>query len=242
MILMSVKGLTKKFGGVTAVEDLSFDIYEKEILGLIGPNGAGKSTVLNLLSGTLKPNNGIIFYNGVNITRLKPYERCWLGISRTYQSVRPFLNLTVRQNIEVGAMFGAKKTKETHIHINQLIRVMGLEEKENKPVGSLNLFERKKVEIAKALATNPKILMLDEPMAGLNNVEVDHFIQLLQQINKDRGISMVVVEHVMKAIMALSSRILVLHLGKKLAEGKPEEISKDQKVIDIYLGGVYDGT
>ena len=239
--MASVRELTKRFGGITAVDRLSFDIYEGEILGLIGPNGAGKSTVLNLLSGTLKPNGGRIFFGGHDITRLKPHKRCWLGISRTYQSVRPFLNLTVRQNVEIGVMFGAKDSKNPHLGAGEVIELLGLEGKEDKPVGSLNLFDRKKTEIAKAIATKPKLLMLDEPMAGLNNVEIDTLIQLLRQINREKRISMLIVEHVMRAIMTLSSRILVLHLGKKLAEGTPEEISRNQQVLEIYLGGAYGG-
>ena len=239
MTLANVRELTKRFGGITAVDRLSFDIYEGEIVGLIGPNGAGKSTVLNLLSGTLKPNDGKIFFRGRDITKLKPHRRCWLGISRTYQSVRPFLNLTVMQNVEIGILFGARDSKNPHLRAREVIELLGLKGKEDKPVGSLNLFDRKKVEIAKAIATEPKLLMLDEPMAGLNNIEIDSLIQLLKQINRERRVSMVIVEHVMRAIMTLSSRILVLHLGKKLAEGTPEEISRNQQVLEIYLGGAY---
>ena len=238
LALLEVKGVTKDFGGLVALRGVSLELNQGEIVGLIGPNGAGKSTLFDIITGIERPTSGSVFFNGTDITGFKPYDVTKMGISRTFQSVRPFLNYTVEENIRVGALFGKENGKSVEERINQVLKSTDLESKRDSRVESLPTEQRKLVEVARALAGSPRLLLLDEPMAGLNPSEAGHFTQLIHQVN-DGGISVLIVEHVMKAIMGICKRIIVLNAGLKLAEGSPEEIQKDSEVIKVYLGEEY---
>jgi branched-chain amino acid transport system ATP-binding protein len=240
--VLEVRGLTKKFGGLSAVDSVDFNIYEGEILGLIGPNGSGKTTIFNLITGFYRPTSGSIVFKGRNIAGVSPRRVCKLGIGRTFQIVKPFQSMTVMQNILVGAIYGrswSEKARETPKEIAARVsEFLGLADKNDRLVSSLTLADRKRLEVARALATDPQLLLLDETMAGLNPVEVEAVMNQVRRI-RDQGITMFVIEHVMKAVMTLSSRIMVLHHGSKIAEGTPSEIAKNQKVIGAYLGERY---
>jgi branched-chain amino acid transport system ATP-binding protein len=236
--LLEVKNLKKEFGGVVALKDVSFTIDQGEVVGLIGANGAGKSTIFNIVSGTLSPTSGTAIFEGNNTIGLKPHQVVKLGIARTYQSVRPFLDFTVEENVRVGALYGRTDPAKADDKVEEVLALAGLGSKRGMLVASLPIEQRKLVEVARALASSPKLLMMDEPMSGLNSVESKVFIDLVGKIN-DSGVTVLVVEHVMKAIMSLCSRIIVLHLGLKLAEGRPETILADKEVIRVYLGSEY---
>jgi branched-chain amino acid transport system ATP-binding protein len=238
LALLEVRNVEKDFGGLVALKDVSFNIDEGEIVGLIGANGAGKSTIFNIITGLLQPTAGSVLFEGKDITGLKPHDVVKLGIARTFQSVRPFLNYTVEQNIRVGAMFGRTAGVDLDSRVEEVIKVTGLDSKRDTLVRSVPIEQRKLVEVARALASTPKLLMLDEPMAGLNPTETGGFIELVRSVNED-GVTVLVVEHVMKAVMTLSRRIIVLHAGQKLAEGTPESILADREVIRVYLGAEY---
>jgi branched-chain amino acid transport system ATP-binding protein len=237
-ILLEGREVTKYFGGLAAVSDVSFDVKQGEILGIIGPNGAGKTTLFNVIAGVYRPNRGKIFFRGQVISYLPPNEVCKLGIARTFQITRPFLEMTVLENALVGAYFGHQQRhamKEAKAKAESALKRVGLEAKAERKASSLNLVERKRLEVARALSTSPELLLLDEVIAGLNPREtgqMTHFIESL----REEGMTILMIEHVMRAIMKLSDRIVVLHYGKKLAEGKPEEIAKNPKVIEAYLG------
>ena len=238
MALLEVKGVTKDFGGLAALKGVSLEMNQGEIVGLIGPNGAGKSTLFDIITGIERPTAGSVFFDGTDITGFKPYDVTRMGISRTFQSVRPFLNYTVEENIRVGALFGKEDGKTVEEKVSQVLKATDLESKKDSQVVSLPTEKRKLVEVARALAGSPRLLLLDEPMAGLNPSEVADFTQLIHQVN-DGGISVLIVEHVMKAIMGICKRIVVLNAGLKLAEGSPDEIQKDSEVIKVYLGEEY---
>lgn len=238
MALLEVRGVTKDFGGLAALKGVSLEMKQGEIVGLIGPNGAGKSTLFDIITGIERPTAGNVLFDGKDITGFKPYDVTRLGISRTFQSVRPFLNYTVEENIRVGALFGKEDGKSVEEKVSQVLKATDLESKKDTRVVSLPTEQRKLVEVARALAGSPRLLLLDEPMAGLNPSEVGDFIQLIHQVN-DGGISILIVEHVMKAIMGICKRIVVLNAGLKLAEGSPDEIQKDSEVIKVYLGEDY---
>ncbi len=238
MALLEVKGVTKDFGGLVALKGVSLEMQQGEIVGLIGPNGAGKSTLFDIITGIERPTAGNVVFDGTDITGFKPYDVTRLGISRTFQSVRPFLNYTVEENIRVGALFGKENGKSVEDKVSQVLKATDLESKKDSLVVSLPTEQRKLVEVARALAGSPRLLLLDEPMAGLNPSEVGDFTQLIHQVN-DGGISVLIVEHVMKAIMGICKRIVVLNAGSKLAEGSPDEIRKDSEVIKVYLGEEY---
>ncbi|MEM0050467.1 MAG: ABC transporter ATP-binding protein [Candidatus Bathyarchaeia archaeon] len=234
--MLEVKNLTKSFGNITAVKDFSFEMGEAEILGLIGPNGAGKTTLFNLLAGVIKADSGKIIFLGRNITNMPPYKICRLGISRTHQIPRPYKKLTVLENVMIGSLFGSgddiKVAREKGL---QILEFVGLQRKKDMPISMLTAFEIKMLEIARALAAEPKLLLLDEPFAGLNPVEIDNYKELVKRI-RENGISVILVEHNMRAIRGTVDRVLVMHQGEKIAEGAFEEIAKDPKVIDAYLG------
>ncbi len=224
------------FGGLVALKDVSFSIEEGEIVGLIGANGAGKSTLFNIITGIQKPTSGSVFLNGLNVIGLRPHDIIKLGLSRTFQSVRPFLNYTVEENVRVGMLFG--RGENTRERLDYLLGQADLETKRSLLVKTLPIEQRKMVELARALASSPRLLLLDEPMVGLNAVEIQKFIELIRKVNRE-GVTVLVVEHVMKAIMNLSRRVIVLHAGVKLAEGTPEEVIANKNVVSVYLGADY---
>jgi len=231
--------LTKRFGGLVAVNELSFHINKGDILGLIGPNGAGKTTVFNLITGVLKPDKGNIIFEGEDITKSKPYEICKKGIARTHQLCRPFLNQTVLQNALVGRFFGHVDNKvseeEALADITPLLKMLNLYEKKDELVRNLNVLDRKNVELLRALATKPKLILLDEPAAGLNPKELVSFMTTVKEINQ-MGITVCIVEHVMKVVTGLCNRVVVIHHGEKISEGTPIEVANDVNVIKAYLG------
>ena len=238
MQVLQVEGLTKNFGGLRAVDGVDLTVESGEILGLIGPNGAGKTTLFNLISGTIKPSAGKVTFLGENIFGLKPYTICRKGLVRTFQSCKIFPELTVFQNVILGAFFGTSEKKsceQAALQTREILEFVGLAHLSDVPAANLTLLDQKQVEVARALATQPKLLMLDEMMAGLNPAEVEAAMTLVQKI-RDQGITIIMIEHVMKAIMNICGRIVVLDHGKKVAEGSPKEISTNKKVIEIYLG------
>jgi branched-chain amino acid transport system ATP-binding protein len=235
MALLEARGLTKRFDGLTAVNTFDITVEKGKIVGLIGPNGAGKTTAFNLISGFLDPTEGDVYFDGEDITNLRPDQVCKRGLARTFQVVKPFVQLSVRENIMVGA-YNRTNSKDRALHrADEIINFLGLEKVADESAGSLSVAYRKRLELAKTLATEPKIILLDEAMAGLRPKETDEIIELVRQINQ-RGISLLIVEHVMKVIMALAEHIVVIHHGEKLAEGKPKDIAQNQDVIDAYLG------
>jgi branched-chain amino acid transport system ATP-binding protein len=236
--ILEGEGVTKHFGGLTAVSDVNFYVDQGEVAGLIGPNGAGKTTLFNLISAALVPKPGIIKFKGKNITRLKPYKICRLGIARTFQTVKIFPNLPVLENVRVAAFFGPLKSPssaEATREAAELLDFVGLSKVSNSPAKDLTLANQKRLEVARALATKPELLLLDEMMAGLNQTEIAQAMDLVKQI-RGRGITIVMIEHVMKAIMNVCDRIIVLNYGKKIAEGTPQEIANSKTVIEVYLG------
>jgi branched-chain amino acid transport system ATP-binding protein len=236
--LVEAEKITKKFGGLMALREVSFFIDQGEILGLIGPNGAGKTTLFNTLAGVFPPESGKIHFSGEEITGLKPYQLCLKGIARTFQITKPFLNITVLENMMVGALSKEKDLRTGEKISLEVLEFVGLAPKKDLLAASLTLEDRKRLELARALATKPRLLLLDEVMAGLNPKEIEETLTLIRKVQGD-GMTILLVEHVMKAIMSVSHRVMVLHHGEKIAEGEPSEIVQNQRVIDAYLGQSY---
>jgi len=234
--------VTKSFGGLAALRELTFEIRSGEILGVIGPNGAGKTTLVNHISGLMKPEAGDLRFRGQSLLGLGPHRISRLGIARTFQTARPFTRLTVAENVLIGALFGrsglTRSLEAARARLDETLRLLGLERLKSTRVLHLTMADRKRVELARALAMDPELLLLDEVMAGLNPTEVGEAMELVRAINRG-GMTILVVEHVMKAIMGLSSRIVVLHHGEKIADGRPEQVARDQAVIQAYLGARY---
>jgi branched-chain amino acid transport system ATP-binding protein len=238
MQILEGQGVTKYFGGLEAVSNVDFHVDQCEIVGLIGPNGAGKTTLFNLISAALPVSSGEIRFKGQKLDGLKPHQICRTGISRTFQQVKVFPDMPVFQNVLVGATFGTPtrmSAADAAREATQALEFVGLSAMNAVPVKDLTLVNQKRVEVARALATKPELLLLDELMAGLNPAEVSEAMELVTRI-RDKGITIFMVEHVMKAIMGICERIMVLHHGEKICEGTPEEIVRNKQVIEIYLG------
>jgi branched-chain amino acid transport system ATP-binding protein len=235
MAILEIRHVSKFFGGLAANADVSFEVPEGTIMGLIGPNGAGKTTLFNCITGYYPPSKGDIVFNGRTMNRLRPDKVCKLGMVRTWQKVRPLTNLSVLDNVIVGALCRTNAVREARRIALEQLRIAGLEHKANLLAGALPIGERKRLEVARVLATKPKLLLLDEVMGGLNPAESEEIIQLILDI-RAQGITQMVIEHDMKAIMRLSDRIVVLSSGEKLAEGSPNEIVANRQVVEAYLG------
>ena len=238
MPILEGKGVTKYFGGLAAVSNVDFKVEQGEALGLIGPNGAGKTTLFNLISAALVPKPGTIRFKGENITGLKPYKICRMGVARTFQLVKVFADMPALSNVILGSYFGMSpgmSSKDAVREATELLEFVGLSAVKATPAKDLTLANQKRLEVARALATNPELLLLDEMMAGLNPAEVGQAMELVTRI-RDKGITIIMIEHVMKAIMNVCERIIVLHHGAKIAEGTPKEIVTSKKVIEVYLG------
>ncbi len=236
MAILEIKHVSKFFGGLAANSDVSFEMVTGMIMGLIGPNGAGKTTLFNCITGYYPPSRGEILFDGHRMNGLNPDAVCKLGMARTWQKVRPLAKMSVVDNVMVGALCRTNSLKKARDIAMEKIKVVGLEKRIKVLAGSLPIGERKKLEVARVLATKPKLLLLDEVMGGLNPAESEEIIQLILDI-KNLGITQMVIEHDMKAIMRISDRIVVLNSGEKLAEGNPQEIVSNKAVVDAYLGG-----
>lgn len=234
--------ITKRFGGLTALSEVDFEVHRGEIVGLIGPNGSGKTTLFNVISGIHSPDDGDLFFENRKITDLPPYKRARLGIGRTFQIVRPLTGLNLIENVSTGVLFGRKKTtdaKGARAKAIEILAFTGLTEKAHRLPTELVLEDRKRLEIARALALNPQILLLDEVFAGLNPTEISSAIELTFRIRDTYGTTIFMIEHVMRAIMCTCSRIMVLNFGTKITEGSPEEVANHPEVISAYLGAAY---
>ncbi|MBN9077226.1 MAG: ABC transporter ATP-binding protein [Rhizobiales bacterium 65-79] len=237
--ILEIDHVTRRFAGLVAVSDVSFALNEGEILGVIGPNGAGKTTLVSLISGTLTPSSGDIRFQGQSITSLPAFRRARLGIGRTFQIMRPFPGLSVLDNVAVGALFGhgeeSTALQEAREKARRHLEFVGLGRFADQRADELGGPGRKRLELAKALAMEPKLLLCDEVMAGLNHVEIDEVIDVIRKV-RDSGITVLVIEHVIKAIKSLSDRLLVLHHGEKIADGEPDVVLSDKTVVEAYLG------
>jgi branched-chain amino acid transport system ATP-binding protein len=236
------KRVTKYFGGLPAVKDVDFQVEDKHIVGLIGPNGAGKTTLFNIISGIYPPGSGEISFKGKNITGMKTHDICRLGIGRTFQIVVPFLSMTVLENALVGVLHGKRRSigmSDARRLAAERLEFAGLAGKKDLLASSLTIADRKRLEMVKALATEPELLLLDEVVAGLSPTETVEAMELIKRVRNDLGITIFWVEHVMKAVMGVVEKLIVLHHGEKIAEGTPQEVGNDAKVVDAYLGERY---
>ena len=234
--LLSVDGVSKRFRGLVAVDRVSFEVPEGGIFAVIGPNGAGKTTLFNMVSGVFPPDAGTIAFAGERIDGLPPDRICRRGVGRTIQIVRPFPALSVEDNVIVGALLHRRHVSDARSHAHEVLRRLDLHDKRAQRASSLTLPDRKRLEVARALATDPKLLLLDEVMAGLRPTETDRIVAILKGLNRETGLTILLIEHVMRAVMALASHILVLHHGAAIAEGLPEQVMRERAVIDSYLG------
>jgi branched-chain amino acid transport system ATP-binding protein len=233
--MLNVTRIGKNFGGLRALNDVSLEVSPGEILAVIGPNGAGKTTLFNILTGFIAPDQGQVLFENRSLQGLKPHQICHQGLVRTFQIVKPFLELSVLDNVIVAAFNRVDDVREATGKAEEIIRFVGLQDKLRALGSELPLPHRKRLELARALATDPKLLMLDEVMAGINPTETDTLIGLIREIN-GRGVTILMIEHVMRGVMALSQRIMVLNFGEKIAEGVPEEVVKNPLVVEAYLG------
>jgi branched-chain amino acid transport system ATP-binding protein len=234
--LLDIANVSKSFSGLHAVEDVTFAVREGEIAAVIGPNGAGKTTLFNMIAGEFRPDGGSITFAGEKVDGLSPDRICRRGVGRTFQIVKPFPGLSVEDNVMVGALLHRRTPREAREWVHQVLDRLDLHDKRHQVASSLTLPDRKRLEVARAIATEPKLLLLDEVMAGLRPTETDRMVDVFRRLNREHGVTILLIEHVMRAVMALASRILVLHHGAAIAEGAPEEVVRDQAVIDSYLG------
>ena len=238
MRILEGERVTKYFGGLAAISNVDFHIDQGDIVGLIGPNGAGKTTLFNLISGALVLNSGVIKFKGQRISGLKPHQICRTGVARTFQSVRVFANISVLGNVLLGSLFGTStgmSSTDVNREATELLEFVGLPARRAIPAKNLTLANQKRLEVARALATKPELLLLDELIAGLNPTETAQAMELVSRI-RDRGITILMIEHVMKAIMSICNQVIVLHHGEKIAEGTPQKIATSKTVVEVYLG------
>ncbi len=231
--MFKTQGLSKNFGRLTALSNVSFQVERGEIFGIAGPNGAGKSTIFNVVTGIYPPSDGRVFFEGRDITRWRPHQICQIGIARTFQIPTTFHTMSVYDNIRVGATFGAKSKD----HVDEIINILGLEECLHMLAKNLDLYTTKMVMLGAALATNCKLLLLDEPMAGLSIVEINSFIELIQKINKEMKKTIIIIEHLLDVLINITSRMMILHDGKVLYLGSSKDVTSDRRVVEVYLGG-----
>ena len=239
---LELKNVTKRFGGVAAVDDVTFAIGKGEILGVIGPNGAGKTTLLNCISGVYRLDGGDVRWQGESIAGLAPFRVARLGIGRTFQIVKPFTSMTVRENVVAGALFGSDEERPrlgaAFGRADGVLELVGLRSKADLPVSAMTIPDRKRLEVARAVATRPKLLLLDEVMAGLNPVEIDDALEMVRAVHQS-GVTVVLIEHVMRVIVGVCARVVVLDVGRMLADGPPDVVLRDERVIQAYLGERY---
>jgi len=233
--LLSIDGVSKRFRGLVAVDRLSFQVKQGDIFAVIGPNGAGKTTLFNVIAGVFSPDGGAIVLSGESINGLSPDQICRRGVGRTFQIVRPFPALSVEDNVIVAALLHRHLVPDARAHAGEVLRQLDLYDKRAQRASGLTLPDRKRLELARALATDPKLLLLDE-MAALRPTETDRMVSILKEFNRNRGLTILLIEHVMRAVMALAARVLVMHHGAAIAEGAPDEVVRDRAVIDSYLG------
>ncbi len=234
--ILSVTGVTKRFRGLIAVDRVSFEVARGEIFAVIGPNGAGKTTLFNMIAGVTAPDDGAIAFEGERIDGLPPEAVAQRGIGRTFQIVRPFPELTVEENVLIGALLRERDVDAALVKARSVMARLDLFDKRRQRASSLTLPDRKRLEVARALATDPKVLLLDEVMAGLRPTETDRMVAIMRELNRTTGLTILLIEHVMRAVMALATRVLVLHHGAQIAEGLPERVVRERAVVESYLG------